>query len=303
MRFEVLVLGNSSATPMYGRHPSAQVVNLNEQLFLIDCGEGTQVQLFRYGIKSSRINHIFISHLHGDHYLGLVGLISSQHLIGRKTDLHLYGPAALQEILDIQFKYSDTRLRFNLIFHAINPTEEQTLIDSSALKVISFPLLHRIDCTGFRFQEGRRPATLKADLIKQHNIPVPFWKLLKKGVDYTADDGTVYKAVDYTYPAPKSRSYVYCSDTMKDESYFQIIAEADLLYHESTFLHEMLERAIETYHTTAHQAAEVAQQVGAKRLLLGHYSARYKDLSPLLQEAQSVFPNTVLSEEGKWYLV
>ncbi|MCY4778287.1 ribonuclease Z [Sphingobacterium sp. UT-1RO-CII-1] len=303
MKFEVLILGNSSATPMYGRHPTAQVVNFNEQLFLIDCGEGTQMQLFRYGVKSSRINHIFISHLHGDHYLGLVGLISSQHLVGRKSDLHLYGPEPLQEILEIQFKYSDTRLRFNLVFHVTNPKEEQIILDTPALKVISFPLLHRIACTGFRFQEGARSATLRKERIEGANIPMPYWKLLKKGIDYTAPDGTVFKAIDYTYPAPKPRSYVYCSDTLKDESYFKAIAGADLLYHESTFLQEMEERAKETYHTTAKGAAEVAVEVGAKQLLLGHYSARYKDLTPLLEEAQAVFPNTMLSEEGKWFLV
>lgn len=303
MRFEVLILGNSSATPMYGRHPTAQIVNFNESLFLIDCGEGTQMQLFRYGIKSNRINHIFISHLHGDHYLGLVGLLSSQHLMGRKGDLHLYGPAPLKEILDIQFKHSDTHLRFNLVFHPTNPDEEELIYDTPALKVRSFPLLHRVACTGFRFDEGQRSASIKRDLIAGMNIPVPYIRLLKKGVDYVDPSGKVYPASQLTNPAPIPRSYAYCSDTMKVSSYFSAIAGAHLLYHEATFLHDMVDRAKETFHTTALEAAEVAEEVDAKQLLLGHYSARYRDLTPLLEEAQSVFPNTLLSEEGKWFLV
>ncbi|MFD1769483.1 ribonuclease Z [Sphingobacterium suaedae] len=302
-RFEVLILGNSSATPMYGRHPTAQIINYNEQLFLVDCGEGTQMQLFRYGIRSNKINHIFISHLHGDHYLGLVGLLSSQHLMGRQADLHLYGPAALKEILDLQFKHSDTRLRYALIFHPTNPEHEDLLLETPMLKVRSFPLRHRIACTGFRFDEGRRSATLKAEEVERLRIPTPYLKLLKKGIDYLGADGTVYPAKDLTFPAPASRSYAYCSDTVLTDAYFDAIREVDLLYHESTFLHEMVDRAKETFHTTALEAAQVAQIVQARKLLLGHFSARYKDLQPLLDESRAVFANTVLSEEGKWFLV
>ncbi|WP_437921002.1 ribonuclease Z [Sphingobacterium sp. LRF_L2] len=302
-KFEVLILGNSSATPMYGRHPTSQVLNFNEQLFLIDCGEGTQMQLFRYGVRSNRINHIFISHLHGDHYLGLVGLISSQHLMGRQADLHLYGPAPLKDILEIQFKHSDTQLRFEIIFHSTNDQRAEIILDSPTLKVTSFPLRHRIACTGFRFDEGKRSATLKADEVERLGIPTPYLKLLKKGVDYVAADGTVYYAKDLTFPAPKSRSYAYCSDTIYSSDYFESIKEVDLLYHEATFLHDMVDRAKETFHTTSFEAAEVANAVSVKKLLLGHYSARYKDLQPLLVESRSVFANTELSEEGKWFEV
>lgn len=305
MRFEVLVLGNSSATPMYERHPSAQVVNYNGQLYLIDCGEGTQSQLVRYGIKASRINHIFISHLHGDHYLGLVGLLSSQNLVGRKADLHLYGPAPLQEIIDIQLKYSDTRLRYALHFHVTDPTQPQVILDMAALRVSAFPLYHRIPCTGFRFDEGDRPAKLRQDVVERLQIPHALLNGIKRGANFTDMDGREYFNEELTTPAPASRSYAYCSDTVKTTEYWSSIQGVDLLYHESTFLHDMSDRAKETFHTTALEAGEIAEQVGAKALLLGHYSARYKhrDLQLLLDEAQSRFPNTQLSVEGKWYLI
>lgn len=302
-RFEILILGNSSATPIYGRHPTSQVLNFNEQIFLIDCGEGTQMQLYRYGIKATRIGHIFISHLHGDHYLGLVGLLSSQHLVGRKAELHLYGPSALKEILDLHFEHSDTQLRYSLIFHPTNPHQQEVILETEHLKVSSFPLRHRIDCTGFRFDEKQRSATLKKDEIKKLDIPVPYIKLLKKGVDYVKDDDTVYRAKDLTYPPPPPRSYAYCSDTVMSEDYFEAIKHVDLLYHEATFLHDRVDRAKETFHTTSLEAAQVARTVEAKKLLLGHYSARYKDLQPLLEESHTVFAATQLSEEGKWFLV
>lgn len=303
VKFEVLILGNSSATPMYGRHPTSQILNFNEQLFLIDCGEGTQMQLFRYGIRSTRISHIFISHLHGDHYLGLVGLLSSQHLMGRQADLHLFGPAPLKEILDLQFKHSDTRLRYNLIFHATNPNERGVILDLPSFKVSTFPLQHRIACTGFRFEEGKRPATLNVEEVERQKVPTAFLKLLKRGVDCIDKNGIVYKAADLTLPGDKPRSYAYCSDTVMSDAYFDAIRHVNLLYHESTFLHDMVDRAKETFHTTSKEAAEVAKAVHAQRLLLGHYSARYRDLQPLLEESQAIFPNTALSEEGKWFTV
>ncbi|MGO3806087.1 MAG: ribonuclease Z [Sphingobacterium sp.] len=302
-RFEVLILGNSSATPMYGRHPTSQVVNFNEQLFLIDCGEGTQMQLFRYGIRSNRINHIFISHLHGDHYLGLVGLLSSQHLMGRKSDLHLYGPAALKEILDLQFKYSDTHLRYDLIFHPTNPKNGEVILELPKLTVSSFPLQHRVDCTGFRFDEGKRAAPLNMEKVEELNIPTPYLKMLKKGIDYVSEDGTVHRAQELTFAAPDPRSYAFCSDTKMWDGYHDAIRNVSLLYHEATFLEILSDRATETFHSTALQAATVAQSVHAGQLLLGHYSARYKDVQPFLLEAKPVFANTLLSEQGKWFLV
>lgn len=303
MRFSVLILGNSSATPMFDRHPTAQLVNFNEQYFLIDCGEGTQMQLSRYGIKSNRIAHIFISHLHGDHYLGLVGLLSSMNLTGRKSDLHLYGPTALYEIIQLQFAHSDTTLQYNLIFHPTQSDKAEIILQMPMLRVTSFPLQHRIPTTGFRFDEGPRLRAIIAEKVEHLQVPKVFLSQLKKGVDCTAPDGTVYRSSELTTPAPLSRSYAYCSDTRAFAPYMEDIREADLLYHESTFMHDMLPRAVETFHSTAHEAAEVALQVGAKALLLGHYSARYRELQPLLYEAIAVFPHSQLSVEGKWFNV
>lgn len=303
MKFEVLILGNSSATPMFDRHPTAQIINFNEQYYLIDCGEGTQMQLHRYGVKSNKISHIFISHLHGDHYLGLVGLLSSMNLHGRFSDLHLYGPQALIEIINLQLKYSDTHLQYNLIFHPTNPNDPELIFKNNTMSVTSFPLKHRVDTTGFRFDEAKRPASIIREKIQNLNIPTVFLSQLKQGTDCVDMDGTVYKASELTKPAPAARSYAYCSDTLAFQSYISSISQVDLLYHESTFLHELLSRAETTFHSTALQAAQVAKDVGAKKLLLGHYSARYKDLEPLLNEAKSEFDNTQLSFEGKWYNV
>lgn len=303
MKFEVLILGNSSATPIFDRHPTSQVLNFNEQLFLIDCGEGTQMQLVRYGIRINKIGHIFISHLHGDHYLGLVGLLSSMNLNGRKTDLHLYGPAPLMEIITLQFRYSDTVLRYNLIFHPTQVDEPEVIYQSGMLSVTSFPLKHRVATTGFRFDEGKRGRPLIKEKVEALQIPTVFYLQLKKGIDCTDIDGTVYRAEELTLPAPEPRSYAYCSDTRAFESYIDAIQDVDLLYHESTFLEDMKDRAIETLHSTAREAAQVAKTVRAKHLLLGHYSARYKDLQSLLDEARSVFEHSSLSFEGKWYIV
>jgi ribonuclease Z len=288
---------------MFDRHPTAQVINFNEQYFLVDCGEGTQMQLYRYGVKSNRIAHIFISHLHGDHYLGLVGLLSSMNLTGRKTDLHLYGPAPLYEILQLQFKYSDTTLQYNLIFHPTQPAKAEIILQTPTLSVTSFPLQHRVPTTGFRFDEGPRPAKVIAEKVEQLNIPKVFLSRLKRGTDCVGPDGTVYRSSELTLPAPPSRSYAYCSDTRAFESYVDEIRDIDLLYHETTFMHDMLPRAESTLHSTALEAAQVAQQVGAKKLLMGHYSARSRDLSSLLEEAKSVFSESELSVEGKWFNV
>lgn len=268
MRFEVLVLGNSSATPIYERHPTAQVVNFNEQLFLIDCGEGTQMQMHRYGIKSNKISRIFISHLHGDHYLGLVGLLSSMNLTGRKSELHLYGPSPLLEILQLQFKHSDTTLRYSLVFHATNPDVEEVIMKTQMLTVRSFPLQHRVPTTGFRFDEGARAASLIPEKIGGMNIPTVFFQQLKKGVDCTDSDGTIYRAAELTKPAPASRSYAYCSDTRAFAGYMGAIQGVDLLYHETTFDHSLLDRAVETFHSTSLEAAQVAVRAGAKQLLM-----------------------------------
>ncbi|WP_257657170.1 ribonuclease Z [Parapedobacter lycopersici] len=303
MKFEVLILGSSSATPIYGRHPTAQVINVEEQLYLVDCGEGTQLQLMRYGVKSSRIKHIFISHLHGDHYLGLIGLLSSMHLVGRKEALHLYGPQPLKELVELHFTHSQTVLRYPLHFHPTQDQSQEVIADTELLQVRSFPLNHRIPCTGFRFDEKERLPTIKKAETDRLGIPKPYLSLIKRGHDYVAADGTVHAWQDLTEPPQATLSYAYCSDTQASGGYLPYIQEVDLLYHEATFMHEMHDRARETYHTTALQAGEVARSARVRQLLIGHYSARYKELGQLLKESRTVFPDTQLALEGSWYPV
>lgn len=301
MKFEVTILGSSSATPVYNRNPTAQLLNCNEKFYLIDCAEGTQQQLIKYGLKASKIDYVFISHLHGDHYFGLIGLLSSMHLNGRIKPLYIYAPKAIREILELQFKHSDTSLKYELVYFETDPTQPAIIFQNSDVTVETIILNHRIPCTGFKFTEKKRLRKLLIDRLEQENIPIELYPLLKRGVDLTLPNGDVLLNADYTTDSAEPKSYAYCSDTLFDESYFQSIKNCNTLYHEATFLHEMLERAKETHHTTALQAAEVAQIVGAKKLLIGHFSSRYKTLTALLDEARTVFPETELALEGNTY--
>ncbi|WP_316767257.1 ribonuclease Z [Pedobacter frigiditerrae] len=298
MKFEVTILGSSSATPVHNRNPTAQLLNCNEKFYLIDCAEGTQQQLIKFNLKASKIDYIFISHLHGDHYFGLIGLLSSMHLNGRIKPLYIYGPAALQEILELQFKHSDTHLKYELVYFYTDTTQSDVIFQNNDVTVETIILNHRIPCTGFKFTEKKRLRKLLIDKLEQDNIPVELYPLLKRGVDLDLPNGDVIKNLDYTTDSAEPKSYAYCSDTLFDERYFETIKGCDTLYHEATFLHEMLDRAKETHHTTALQAAEVAKIVGAKKLLIGHFSSRYKTLSELLDEAKTVFPKTELAIEG-----
>ncbi|MBC7398613.1 MAG: ribonuclease Z, partial [Mucilaginibacter sp.] len=284
-------------------NPTSQVLNINERLYLVDCGEGTQQQMLRFDIRGSRIDHIFISHLHGDHYLGLVGLLSSLHLNGRKKALKLFGPPQLMEIIDLQFKYSETRLQYELEFYPTDSTKSEVIVANEDVTIETIPLDHRIACTGFLFREKKRLRKLLKDELERLQVPVEFFTALKKGADYTDSKGKVYKNDTLTTDSDAPKTYAYCSDTMFNEQYFGQINNADLLYHEATFLHNMLDRANETHHTTALQAAQIAVTVNAKRLLIGHFSARYKTLDELLEEAQSVFPNTGLAIEGRTFAI
>ena len=298
MIFEVGILGSSSATPIYQRHPTAQVINFHERFFLIDCGEGTLIQMNRYKIKFHRINHIFISHLHGDHYLGLLGLISTMHLQGRVSTLHIHGPNDLKEIIDIQLKYSETTLRYPVEFHSIDPKNPSVLYDDEDVTISSIILSHRIPCTGFLFTEKPRQRKLKKDKLAQFNIPVTFYNELKAGKDYIDEEGKTVPNSALTIDPRKPRSYAFCSDTIFDERLISIVKGVDLLYHEATFLSDKADRAKETFHSTAAQAATIAKEAGVRRLIIGHFSARYKNLYPLLEEAKSVFPETTLAIEG-----
>lgn len=303
MKFEVTILGSSSATPVYNRNPTSQLLNCNEKFYLIDCGEGTQQQLMKFGIKASKIDHVFISHLHGDHYFGLIGLLSSMHLNGRIKPMKIFAPAALQEILEIQFKHSDTVLRYPLEFTPIYADEPRVIFDSTDMQVETIILNHRIPCTGFKFTEKKRLRKLIVEKLEEDHIPIEYYPLLKRGVDLNLPDGRVILNADYTLDSNAPKSYGYCSDTLADGTYLNTIQNCTVLYHEATFLHELLSRADQTHHTTAFQAAEIAKSTGAGKLLIGHFSSRYKSLQPLLEEAVSVFPNTELALEGVTYLI
>ena len=303
MKFEVTILGSSSATPIFNRNPTSQALNINERLYLIDCGEGTQQQMLRFDIKASRIDHIFISHLHGDHYLGLVGLLSSLHLNGRIKPLKIYCPPKLKEIVDLQLKYSETTLQYPVEFIFTNPEKAEVLLDNQDIIVETIPLNHRISCTGFLFKEKKRLRKLIKDKLEQLAIPVEYYSALKKGADYTMPNGEVLKNDTLTTDSSEPKAYAYCSDTLYDEMYFKQINGVTLLYHEATFLNNMLDRAIETHHTTALQAGQVALITNAKKLLIGHFSARYKTLTELLDEARSVFPETELAIEGRTFII
>lgn len=302
-KFEVTILGCSSATPTSKRNPSAQLVNIADRYFLIDCGEGTQMQLRRYKIKFQRINHIFISHMHGDHYYGLMGLLSSMHLLGRSADLHLYAPAVLKEIIDIQYKHSDTRLHYNLIFHPLSHETPELIFEDDKVSVQTIILNHRIPCTGFLFREKNKARKISREKITEFKIPFQELNKIKLGADFVTKEGAIISNERITGGPQPMFSYAYCSDTCYDEKVIKQVDQVDLLYHEATFMDDMQLRAKETFHTTAKQAAQVAVKAGVKKLIIGHYSARYSDLEPLLTEAQTVFPNTVLAIEGEKYKI
>ncbi|QEM10829.1 ribonuclease Z [Mucilaginibacter rubeus] len=303
MKFEVTILGSSSATPIFNRNPTSQVLNINERLYLIDCGEGTQQQMLRFDVKASRIDHIFISHLHGDHYLGLVGLLSSMHLNGRKKGLKLVCPEPLKEIIDLQLRYSDTELQFPVEYVFTNAQQREVVVSNNDVTIETIPLDHRIACTGFLFREKKRLRKLIKEKIENLDISVAYYSILKKGGDYTDEKGNVYKNEDLTIDSAEPKTYAYCSDTMYNENYLAQIANATLLYHEATFLNDMLDRAVITHHTTALQAGEIALKTNAKKLLIGHFSARYKTLNELLDEAKINFPSTELAIEGKTFFI
>jgi ribonuclease Z len=298
LSFQLTILGSSSATPTSNRNPTAQHLCFLDRNFLIDCGEGTQMQLRRFKIKFTRINHIFISHLHGDHYLGLIGFLSSLHLFGITQDIHLYCQTPLKEIIDIQLKHSDTHLKFNLVYHFLDTTKSEVIFEDEKVKVESIPLSHRIPCCGFIFREKPGLLSVRKEMISYHLLSTKDILKIKKGEDIVTAEGKVIKNKVLTYPSAPLRSYAFCSDTVYDESLIPNLKKVSLLYHEATFLHAMEKRAKETFHSTAEQAALIAKKAQVQKLIIGHFSARYKDLTPLLEESRQVFKNTELAIEG-----
>lgn len=303
MGFELTILGSSSATPIYDRHPTSQLLVFRDRNFLIDCGEGTQMQMLKYKIRYHKISHIFISHLHGDHYLGLIGLLSTYHLQGRSTDLHLFGQQDLMDIIEMHLRASQTVLRYNLIFHTIRHYAPEILFEDDEIYVRSIVLNHRIACTGFVFGEKPRPRRLKVEKLQEHNIPFTQYTRIKAGDNFVDSEGNVISNLELTEDPQPSRSYAFCSDTLYNPELAEDIKGVDLLYHEATFLHEMKERAVATFHSTAKEAAMIAKDAKAGKLIIGHFSARYKEVEPLLEEAKAVFENTELAVEGEVFKI
>ena len=297
--FELTILGCSSATPTSKRNPTAQLLNIAERFFLIDCGEATQIQLRRFKIRFQRINHIFISHLHGDHYLGLMGLLSSLHLLGRKNEMHVYAPYGLQKIIDLQMEISGTELSYEIHWHELNGEKPEIIFEDKLLTVETIILNHRIPCCGFIFREKPKSFSIDKEQVAYYGVPLSQMMSIKNGEDAVLEDGTVIQNHLITRGQQKSRSYAFCSDTRFDDRVIQKVKDVDLLYHEATFLHEMLERAKQTYHCTALEAGRVARLAKVSKLIIGHFSVRYVDLNPLLEEAKIEFPETFLGEEGK----
>lgn len=297
----VTILGNNSALPAFDRHPTAQVVTVDDQVFLVDCGEGTQIRLSKYKIRWSRINHIFISHLHGDHYFGLPGFIHSMGLLNREHDLHLFAPFELKAILDLQFNAAGSALPFVLHFHPLE--KEGTLVNTEKFKVTCFETRHRIPCWGFKFEQVRASRKINPEKTRIHNIPSSFFDRLKAGEDYTNPQGVLISNASVTDPGPKPKSYAYCADTSYDERLIEKIAGTDLLYHETTYLKELADRAAARFHATTYQAALIASKAQVKRLLIGHFSSKYDKLDMFEQEAREVFPATDLAIEGVTYRV
>lgn len=299
--FSVTILGNNSAVPAYNRHPTSQVVSTNYYTFLVDCGEGAQIQMMKYKIRRSRISHIFISHLHGDHFFGLAGLITSFGLLGRTQDLHVFSPGPLQEIIEMQLKAGETHLPYKLTFHKIS--NAGVLVNEERMRVECFKTCHRIECYGFKFTERRKPRHVDIEKAKQFEIPVAFFEKLKDGEDYTNQRGELIKNDLVTDAAPKEKVYAYCGDTRYDESLLHYIKGADLVYHESTYLDNQREKAEARFHSTSKQAAALALKANAGKLLLGHFSSRYEKLDEFQNEAQTIFEHAYLAEEGVTYLV
>lgn len=295
--FRIHILGCGSALPTLKHNASSQVVDIRGKLFMVDCGEGTQVQLRRSRVSFNRIQAVFISHLHGDHCLGLIGMISTFGMLGRTATLHVYAPGEFERMLQMQIDMFCKGLEFEVVFHAVDTTKHQVIYEDKSLTVASIPLEHRVPCCGFLFREKPLLPHIRRDMIDCYQIPISQINNIKNGADWTTEEGELVENSRLTYPAAAPRSYAYCSDTRYIPTLHQLVKGVDVLYHESTYDSEHEARAKLYYHSTAAQAAQVALDAGVGKLLLGHYSARYDDESVILREAQKIFPNSFLTAE------
>lgn len=302
-RFDLNILGTGSALPTMRFNPTSQVVNFRDNLFMIDCGEGAQTQLRRMQLKFSRLSHIFLSHLHGDHCFGLMGLISSLGLLDRTGDLVIHAHPDAERIFRPLLDYFCAELPYKVVFNPIAPQKRELILEERSLKVYSIPLKHRVPTCGFLFEEKPRPRHIIREMTDFYQVPVRDMNRIKEGADFVQEDGSVIPNEKLTRPAEPTRKYAYCSDTTFHKSIVPIIEGVDLLFHEATFMEKEKARAKQTMHSTALQAAKIAQAAQVKKLVIGHFSARYTDLNLLLEEAKSIFPETVLAEEGKCYPV
>ncbi len=295
MGIKVNILGFNSAIPTANSHPTAQWINVNESHFLVDCGEGTQIQLRKAKAKFSKLNQIFISHLHGDHLFGLIGLISTLQLLGREKDLEIFGPKGIKDFVMNQLHHTHAHCGFYLHFHELESKESELIFENKKVEVYTLPLKHRVYCNGYLFKEkpGLRHLNI-SEIEKYPEIERCDYLKLKQGFDYTLENGKIIPNEDLTSATTAPKSYAFCSDTMYNENLIPLLQNVDLLYHEATFLQDMKKLADKTGHSTSLEAATIAKKANAKRLIIGHFSNRYNDYTPLLEEAKTVFPNTEL---------
>ena len=295
------ILGCYAATPRTITNPTSQVLEMQNRLFLIDCGEGTQVQLRKNKIKFSKINHIFISHLHGDHCYGLIGLVSTFMLLNRENELHIYGPKGIKEIIKLQLRLSNSWPTYKLTFHELTSTESEVIFEDNKVIVKTIPLKHRVYTNGFLFQEKVGERKLDINAVQEYEIDKCYFQNIKNGKDITLDDGRIIPNEKLSFDALPPKSYAFCSDTIFDESIVPLIQDVDVLYHESTFLDSEEHLSGKTMHSTAKQAALIALKANAKQLVLGHYSTRYASIDLFKEEAETIFPNVLLADDGKYF--
>lgn len=303
MSFELTILGSGSALPTSERNPTAHVLNVHGRFFLIDCGEGTQIRMRQQKISFARIRHIFISHLHGDHFYGLMGLISTRNLLGITSDLHIYSHSDLKELIQPQLDYLKGEMGFKITFHPLNFKTPQLIFSDKMAEVYSFPLRHSIPVCGFLFREKPALAGMIKEKIKELQIPVRDIRSIKEGAGFTAPDGRTFTHGELTHPAPPPRSYAFCTDTVPHDPALETIRGVNLLYHEATFQSDLEEWAGKTLHSTARQAAAFAREAGAGKLIIGHFSNRYDDDDSFLTEAREIFPETEAASDGKRYSI
>lgn len=301
MSAKLHIIGSGSALPTKNHFPTSQVLELREKQYMIDCGEGTQIRMSQMGLKTTRLGHVFISHLHGDHCFGLIGMISTFGMLKRTADLHIHAHPDLERLLTPLLNYFCTDISFKIEFHPIDPSNNQLIFEDRSIEVYTIPLKHRVPTCGFLFQEKPGLRHIKRDMIDFYNVPVSKIGKIKLGEDFITDEGETIPNETFTLPPTPTLKFAFCSDTAYSESIIPIIRDADLLYHEATFAESELVRARQTMHSTARQAAEIAKKANVKKLILGHFSARYISKNILLKEAKEVFENTELADDMKYF--